>query len=258
MRGYNMTENNDSRQAAILAHLPQVRMVARKIHERLPEHISLDDLISTGTIGLISAIDHFDPSFQVQLNTYAEHKIRGAILDSLRDLDWAPRARRKEAKQIEDAIRKLQQRLRREPSEEEIAEELGLTIEEYQRRIYDIRGLDLEDLEFVSGQQNFNLLQFISDDEETLPSRQFERSELEAVVTEAIEKMPKLEKTVLSLYYREELNLREIAAVMHIHLSRVSQLKSQAVMRMRAYLRRRLFVQTANPGSGARDLRAAS
>src|SRR5258706_11671297 len=119
------------RERLILEHLPQVRLIARRIHERLPESVSLEDLISTGIVGLISAIDRFDTSHNVKLRTYAEYKIRGAILDSLRGLDWAPRQQRKRAKQIEAAISRAEQRLYRTPTEEEIADQLGLSIGGY-------------------------------------------------------------------------------------------------------------------------------
>src|SRR5216683_8057441 len=120
------------REELILEHLPQVRLIARRIQERLPESISLDDLVSTGVLGLISAIDNFDASHNVKLKTYAGYKIRGAILDSLRGLDWAPRQQRKRSKQIEAAISALEQEHHRTPSEEEIAAHLGLKISEYQ------------------------------------------------------------------------------------------------------------------------------
>src|SRR5713226_8438520 len=119
------------REQLILEHLPQVKLIARRIHERLPVSVSLDDLISTGVLGLIAAIDRYDSSHDVKLKTYAEYKIRGAILDSLRGLDWAPRQQRKRSKQIEAAIAALEQRLHRSPSEDEIAAQLGLSIEEY-------------------------------------------------------------------------------------------------------------------------------
>src|SRR5579871_4263480 len=118
----------EERERLILEHLPQVRLIARRIHERLPESVNLDDLISTGTLGLIAAIDRFDPRHNVKLKTYAEYKIRGAILDSLRGLDWAPRQQRKRSKQIEAAIAAIEQRLHRQPTEDEIAKELKLTI----------------------------------------------------------------------------------------------------------------------------------
>src|SRR5580692_2190845 len=131
------------RERLILEHLPQVRLIARRIHERLPESVNLDDLISTGTLGLIAAIDRFDPHHNVKLKTYAEYKIRGAILDSLRGLDWAPRQQRRRSKQIEAAITAAEQRLHRSPTEDEIARQLGLTIEEYHTWLIDVRGLNL-------------------------------------------------------------------------------------------------------------------
>ncbi len=119
------------RERLILDHLPQVRLIVRKIRARLPAHVSFDDLMSTGTLGLISAIDRFDGSRNIQLKTYAEHKIRGAILDSLRRLDWAPRQQRRRAKQIEAAVAVAEQRLLRKPAQEEIAAELNLTLDAY-------------------------------------------------------------------------------------------------------------------------------
>lgn len=217
-----------------------MRLIARRIHERLPDSVSLDDLISTGVLGLISAIDHFDPTHNVKLKTYAEYKIRGAILDSLRGLDWAPRQQRKRAKQIEAAIAVLEQKLHRMPSEEEIAQQLGLPMEEYHEWLVEIRGVNLGSLETTSTEDSGrDLLKYISDDEENWPSRLLERSELERLLAEAIEKMPYLERTVLSLYYHEELTLREISKVVKLHESRVSQLKSQAILRLRAYMQKR-------------------
>ena len=134
----------------ILKHLPQVRLLARRIHGRLPESVSLDDLVSTGIVGLISAIDRFDPSRHVQLRAYAEHKIKGGILDSLRRLDWAPRQQRKRARQIQTAIAAVEQRLQRAPTEQEIAAELGITVDRYREWQVNGRGLNLERLETES------------------------------------------------------------------------------------------------------------
>jgi len=237
------TENdvaNGERERLILDHLPQVRLIARRIHERLPVTVSLDDLISTGVLGLISAVDHFDPSQNVKLKTYAEHKIRGAILDSLRGMDWAPRDTRKKAKQIEAAIAQVEQNLGRTGGEEEIAGELGIGLEEYRDWLSDIRGLTMNSLEFGACGENIrNVLDIVPDTEERSPLRLIEESELESLLTEAIRKMPPVERDVLSLYYREELTLREIAQVMHVHLSRISQLKSQGILRLRAYVEKR-------------------
>src|SRR5689334_24403437 len=150
MHPYQALENSaDERERLILEHLPQVRLIARRIHERLPDSVSLDDLISTGTIGLIAAIDRFDPTHNVKLKTYAEYKIRGAILDSLRGLDWAPRQKRRKSKQIEAAIAVAEQRLQGPPPEEEIAAELGITLEEYHQWLVEIRGLNLASLEYA-------------------------------------------------------------------------------------------------------------
>src|SRR5579872_7230200 len=152
MGSYGVSEmiSEDERERLILEHLPQVRLIARRIQERLPENISLDDLVSTGVVGLIAAIDNFDASHNVKLKTYAEYKIRGAILDSLRGLDWAPRQRRRQAKKIEAAISAAEQRLQRTPTEDEIAEQLGISLEEYHDWLVDIRGLNIASLEYSS------------------------------------------------------------------------------------------------------------
>jgi RNA polymerase sigma factor for flagellar operon FliA len=233
----------EDREQLILDHLPQVRLIARRIHERLPESVNLDDLVSTGVVGLISAIDRFDPTLNVKLKTYAEYKIRGAILDSLRGLDWAPRQQRKRSKQIEAAISQSEQRLHRTPTEEEIAQQLGLSIAEYHEWLVEVRGLNLGSLESSSSssddESSRDLLRYISGDEEELPSRLLERSELQRLLAESISRMPEIEKTVLSLYYYEEMTLREISKIVRLHESRISQLKSQAVLRLRAYMEKR-------------------
>ncbi|MCL6544857.1 MAG: FliA/WhiG family RNA polymerase sigma factor [Bryobacteraceae bacterium] len=238
--GVQSEEACSERERLILEHLPQVRLIARRIHERLPDSVSLDDLISTGIVGLISAIDNFDPSQNVKLRTYAEYKIRGAILDSLRDLDWASRDRRKKAKQIEAAMASAEQRLGRAASEEEIAQDLGLTLEEYRQWLLDIQGLTLNSLDYSSEREDArNLNELIADSDQNWPSHLLESRELERLLAEALERIPPVERTVLSLYYQEELTLREIAEVMNLHLSRISQLKSQAIMRLRTYLEKR-------------------
>ncbi|MGD0435769.1 MAG: FliA/WhiG family RNA polymerase sigma factor [Bryobacteraceae bacterium] len=245
VKKYQGQENaTEDRERLILEHLPQVRLIARRIHERLPESVNLDDLISTGTIGLIAAIDRFDPTHNVKLKTYAEYKIRGAILDSLRGLDWAPRQQRKRSKQIEAAITVIEQREHRAPSEEEIAKELAIPIEEYHEWLVAIRGVNMGSLETVSPEgDGSSLLKYISDDEESWPSRIVEKSELQRLLASAIEKMPRTERTVISLYYHEELTLREIAKIVNLHESRVSQLKSQAILRLRSYMEKRWPVE---------------
>jgi RNA polymerase sigma factor for flagellar operon FliA len=232
--GHTMTE--EERERLILEHLPQVRLIARRIQERLPESISLDDLVSTGVLGLISAIDNFDPTHNVKLKTYAEYKIRGAILDSLRGLDWAPRQKRRKAKQIEAAIASAEQKLKRSPTEEEICRELNIPIDEYHDWLVEIRGLNVASLEFAGSEQGRDLLHYLPDTGEHLPSTLLERSELERLLAESIEGIPEMERTVLSLYYQEELTLREIAQVVNLHESRISQIKTQAILRLRTQM----------------------
>ena len=238
MYGYTvsgeMTE--EERERLILEHLPQVRLIARRIQERLPESISLDDLISTGVLGLISAIDNFDPGHNVKLKTYAEYKIRGAILDSLRGLDWAPRQKRRKSKQIEAAVSSAEQRLKRCPTEEEIAQELAITLDEYHEWLVEIRGLNVASLEYAGSDQGKDLLHYLPDTGDNLPSILLERAELQRLLASSIDRIPEIERTVLSLYFHEELTLREIAEIVNLHESRISQLKSQAILRLRGQL----------------------
>src|SRR5690349_4035710 len=221
MYAYAMPEpfTASGRERLILEHLPQVRLIARRIQERLPENVTLEDLVSTGVLGLISAIDNFDARHNVKLKTYAEYKIRGAILDSLRGLDWAPRQKRRRSKQIEAAISAAEQRLHSAPSEEEIASELGITVDEYHGWLVEIRGLNVASLEHSGGDQGRDLLQYVPSDRDDLPSAVLERAELERLLAASIDRIPAIERTVLSLYYHEELTLREIASVVNLHES---------------------------------------
>jgi RNA polymerase sigma factor for flagellar operon FliA len=230
----------EDREMLIIEHLPQVRLIARRIHERLPAHVNLEDLISNGTLGLISAIDNFDPQQKVKLKTYAEYRIRGAILDGLRGMDWAPRGRRKLSRQIENAIASSEQRLGRVPTEEEIAVELEISVEEYREWLIDTENLQIGDLEFSSVEgDGYNVLKYVSDSEERMPSKIVERSALEALLASQISRMPKIERTVLSLYFYEEMSLKEIGQIMDLHVSRISQLKTQAILRLRCILQKR-------------------
>jgi RNA polymerase sigma factor for flagellar operon FliA len=226
------------REQLILENMPQVKLIARKIHDRVPGNISLDDLISTGVVGLISAIDRYDPTQGVKLKTYAEYKIRGAILDSLRQMDWAPRQQRKRARLIESAINQLEQSQRREPTEEELSEFLGIGTDEYREWVNEAHSLSMGSLDMAWDEPGSEPMNHISDLEQHWPSRLLEKAELHRLLVRAVDRLPNPERTVLSLYYLEELTLREISTVMEIHESRVSQLKSQGISRLRAYLDR--------------------
>lgn len=225
------------RERLIIEHMPQVHLIARRIHENLPETVCLDDLVSSGVVGLIMAIDNYDPGQAVKLKTYAEYKIRGAILDSLRSLDWASRHRRKKYKEIEAAIAQAERKLQRPPTEEEIAAELKMTLLEYRERLVEVQGLTLGSLEMNVGTENGGqeLLSLIPSEDE-LPSASLERTELERLIADAIERLPEAEKLVLALYYQEELTLREIGEIVKLRISRVSELKTLSILRLRSYV----------------------
>src|SRR6266568_433 len=227
------------REQLILDHLTQVRWIAIRIYEKLPGATNLEDLISTGIIGLINAVDNFDPTYNVKLRTYAECKIRGAILDSVRGLDGVPSHHRKKLRRIGSAIFEIEQRLMRPPTDEEIAAELGIDVEEYRRWLQDVQGVTVGSLDVISDNgEGVSLLRYVADNPEDQPSRILERAELEKLLAEGVEKMPQLERTILDLYYRQGLNLREIAEIYGFHVTRVSQLKVQAVLRLRSYMQR--------------------
>ncbi len=231
---------SSDRERLILEHLPQVRLIARRIHERLPVSISLDDLVSSGVVGLISAIDRYDCTHYVKLRTYAEYKIRGAILDTLREMDWAPRQQRRRARMIQSAITALEQEHQRTPTDAEVADHLALPMPEYHEWLSESRGLTLTRLEDGGKEEDGrDLLRYLSAADEEWPCQIAERAALEELLAEAIELVPTLERTVLSLYFYEEMTLREIAGTVDLHESRISQLKSQAILRMRAYMRKR-------------------
>src|SRR5579862_1428285 len=234
---YAPVSATEERERLILEHLPNVRWIAIRIHEKLSGSVSLDDLISAGVIGLINAVDSFDPSCNVKLKTYAEHRIRGAILDSIRGLDGIPAHKRKRLKEIEAAILIVEQRVQRAPTEEEVAAELKIALAEYQESLSELRAVSLGSLDEVGdGFSESKLLRFVAQDPESQPSRILERSELKSLLADGISKMPKQEKIILSLYYQEQQNLQEIAEILGLHTTRVCQLKSQAVLRLRAYM----------------------
>jgi RNA polymerase sigma factor for flagellar operon FliA len=230
---------NSRREQLIMEHLPQVRWIATRIHEKLPNHTQLDDLISVGIIGLINAIDSFDPSYNAQLKTFAEHRIRGAILDSIRGLDGIAPHKRRRAKDVQASIARLEQVLQRPPTEEEIAAELKMSLEEYRESLLELRGISIGSLDAPVGNGTRTLISYVADREENSPAMLLERSEFEKLLEEGINHMPRTERIVLDLYYRHGHNLREIAEVLDLHITRISQLKAQAVLRLRQYIERR-------------------
>lgn len=225
------------RDRLLLEHLPTVRYLARRIHERLPQHVELDDLISAGVVGLIDAFSKFDHTKKVQFKSYAQFRIRGAILDSLRTLDWSPRELRRKGRAVEEAIRAVTQRLGRAPSEPEIAKEMELSLSDFQQLLGDLKGLEIGSLHMErtedSGDQE---LAYVPGSPEEDPLFRCLKGELKQRLTDAIDELPERERLVLTLYYYEELTMKEIGLTLGVVESRVSQIHSAAVLRLRIAL----------------------
>lgn len=215
-------------------HAPLVRRMARHLASRLPASVEIDDIIQAGMIGLMDAANRFEESYDAQFETFASQRIRGAMLDELRKNDWLPRSTRKALRQIEDAVRNLEQRLGRPPTEREIAAQLRLPLSEYQSLLQEAKGYELIHVEDF-GEDGY-LDQHCADGApnplESLLDANFRTS-----LVDAIEHLPEREKLVMGLYYEEDLNFREIAAVLEVTESRVCQIHSQAIARLRAKMR---------------------
>ena len=242
------------RERLLQENLPEVRYIARRIHDRLPSHVPFDDLVHAGILGLIDAVDKYDASRNVQLRSYASFRIRGAILDSLRQMDWGPRALRRQARQIEEAQRKLSAKLGRAASEPEISEQLGIGLEEYQRLIGELRGLDLGSLQAGTSedsQENPHIS--ITAKEEEDPFHQYSRTEMRGFLAGAIEELEEKERHVLGLYYLEELTMKEVGVILDIGESRVSQIHTAAILRLRARMREKLQLRDGD----TRDMKTA-
>jgi RNA polymerase sigma factor FliA len=232
---------SERREQLILEHLPQVRWIAACIHERLAAGTLLEDLMSAGIIGLIGAVDHFDPSRNTTLRTYAEYRIRGAILDSIKGLDGIPVHKRNRLKIVQDAISAAEQKYQRAPSGEEVARELSLLLREYQTWLEELRGVTLGSLDSVAHEDcDGGLLRYIADNSSESVSQLIEREQMHRLLVEGIEAMPAVEQTILDLYFHRELTLAEIGQVLDLHVSRICQLKVQAIARLRAWIARRL------------------
>jgi RNA polymerase sigma factor for flagellar operon FliA len=222
----------------LLEHLPIVRFLARRIHERLPQHVDIEDLVSAGVVGLMDAFAKFDPAKKVQFRSYAQFRIRGAILDSLRTLDWSPRELRRKGRAVEEAIRVITARLGRAPGENEIAAEMGLSLDDYQQLLGDLKGLEIGTLHVErnenSGEEE---LAYVPGKPEDDPLFHCLRGELEERLTDAIAHLPDRERLVMTLYYYEEMTMREIGLALGVVESRVSQVHASAVVHLRAALR---------------------
>lgn len=217
---------------------PLVRRLAHQMIAKLPANVEIDDLIQVGMIGLTDALSRFDTDQGVQFETFATQRIRGAMLDELRGNDYLSRGTRKQQRNIESAVHKLEQRLGRAPQESEIAKEMGMSLEEYQDLLGKVRGTQLVYLEDMSGDEGDNdFLDRHVADEELNPLAQLLDHRMREALVAAIKLLPEREQFVMSMYYEQDMNLKEIAAVLKVTESRVCQLHSQSIARLRVKLR---------------------
>jgi RNA polymerase sigma factor for flagellar operon FliA len=214
-----------------------VRRLAHQMIAKLPANVELDDLIQVGMIGLNDALSRFDANQGVQFETFATQRIRGAMLDELRGGDWMSRGDRRHQRSIEAAVRKLEQRLQRAPSESEIADEMGMMLGDYQELLGKVRGTQLFYLEDLSGDDGDDFLDRHVADEGANPLDMLEDHRMREALVDAIGKLPEREQHVMSMYYEHDMNLKEIAAVLGVTESRVCQLHSQSIARLRSKLR---------------------
>jgi RNA polymerase sigma factor for flagellar operon FliA len=243
------------RQRLLTEQLPQVRYIARRIHERLPRHVPFEDLVHAGVVGLMDALHKYDKGKHVLFSSYAKFRIRGAILDSLREMDWSPRDLRRQSRRVEEAHDKLRLNLGRNPTEPELAGEMNISLSELQKLLGQISSLEIGSLRTISADngKDEDLCEFLSDERDESPLAQFLHSEMHELLVRAVAELPEKERHVLTLYYFEELTMKEVGAALGVGESRVSQIHSMAVMRLRA----RMAELTASRGKLGRGAAAS-
>jgi RNA polymerase sigma factor FliA len=240
-RRYKDDGDGTARERLVVAYSPMVKFVAGRLGAGLPSHVEDADLISYGLVGLIGAIERFEPERGIKFETFAMTRIRGSIIDELRSLDWVPRSVRSRAREIEVAQAKLEHELQRAPSEQELAAKLNMSEDELQSSLLEIANSSVYALDELwtvsdsSGDQ-VSLLDTIADDGSADPQEALATSEVKERLTEAIGGLPEREQLVVALYYYENLTLREIGEVLGVTESRVSQLHTKAVMRLKSHL----------------------
>ena len=237
---FGRTHDKALRDRLILTYAPLVKYVAGRLGSGLPTHVDEGDLVSYGLLGLIGAIERYDPTRDVKFETYALARIKGSIIDELRSLDWVPRSVRSRAREIERAIAELEAKLGVAPDDEQIAAKIGITVEELESSLTDISRSSiaaLDELWSVSGDgDQVSLLDTIEDTAEPHPAAALDETETREALADAISRLPEREKLVVTLYYYEELTLREIGEVLGVTESRVSQLHTKAILRLKARL----------------------
>lgn len=233
------TRDMKLREKLLVNYMPLVHSVAGRMIISLPSSVLINDLISSGMMGLVKAIDKFDPAVGVKFETYAVPRIKGAIFDGLREQDWAPRSIRAKARLMEEALQRLTNTLGRSPQDEELAEELGVDLDTYFQMLDETSVVSLLSLDeqFTSRHgETLSLFEIVEAEEDQSPLFGVERQDLKAATVEAIKNLSEQEKLVVALYYYEELTLKEIGAVMEITESRVSQIHTKAILSLRAQL----------------------
>jgi RNA polymerase sigma factor FliA len=237
---FRRTNDKVLRDRLILTYAPLVKYVASRLGSGLPAHVDEGDLVSYGLLGLIGAIERYDPDRDIKFETYAIARIKGAIIDELRALDWVPRSVRSRAREIERAIAELEAKLGTAPTDEQIAEKIGVTVEELEDSLTDISRSSiaaLDELWSVSGEgDQVSLMDTIEDTTGPRPAEALDETETREALAESIARLPEREKLVVTLYYYEELTLREIGEVLGVTESRVSQLHTKAILRLKARL----------------------
>ena len=224
----------------VLDNLHIVKIIASKMHARLPAGIELEDLVHTGILGLIDAVKRYDPSKGTRFSTYASLRIKGAILDELRNLDWASRSLRQKIKEVEHAFENLEMKLGRPPKEEEVADSLNLSLAEFHKLLNESRGVAIGVFRMpVEDEANYTdeeMLSYYMDEHATSPDLIMEKSELKDMIAGFIDQLPQKEQLVLSMYYLEDLNLKEVGKIMNLTESRISQIRTSAILRLRGKL----------------------
>jgi RNA polymerase sigma factor for flagellar operon FliA len=239
-RRYKLEGDEQARERLVVAYSPLVKFIAGRMASGLPSHVEESDLISYGLLGLIGAIERFDTEREIKFETFAVARVKGAIIDELRSLDWVPRSVRARARDVEKAHRALEAKLQRSPTDEEMAEKLTITVEEFQGILLEIANssvLALDDLWTFAdpeGGSQVSVLDTIKDPAAMDPESEAQASELKDRLAEAIEHLPERERLVIALYYYENLTLREIGEVLGVTESRVSQLHTKAVIGLRS------------------------
>ncbi len=242
-REYTKSKDQGVRDRLILTYAPLVKYVAGRLGSGLPAHVDENDLVSYGLLGLIGAIERFDPNRDIKFETYAIARIKGSIIDELRAMDWVPRSVRSRARDIERAIGELERKLMRAPTDEEISEKLGVSVDDLNESLSEIGRSSiaaLDELWTISsgagGGDQVALIDTIEDTQGPEPQSELAQTELKEALGEAIARLPEREKLVVTLYYYEELTLREIGEVLGVTESRVSQLHTKAILRLKARL----------------------